>query len=241
MGSNPVEVQNFFHVNLQLLKLLITTVNIYLHLNLYFRSSRQFPYKSNILQTFKIWNYGVNLTNKDIQQNAKKYSSHTVFEQSFLRILYHVLPTGICSGQLISCIRRLAERRVPPLATCWGGYEDSYIGSRPIFCVHLNTWMKWNTEWRWWLLKLLITTATIISSFEKLFFRSSDHLHSMFDENIFGAFLHFFPSVLVRKSAYLSLLWVNSFIISPRLIMPKKQRNAMLLPEKRLPLYIEAT
>ena len=138
--------------------------------------------KSNILQTFKIWNYGVNLTKKDIQQNAKKYSSHTVFEQSFLRILYHVLPTGICSGQLISCIRRLAERRVPPLATCWGGYEDSYIGSRPIFCVHLNTWMKWNTEWRWWLLKLLITTATIISSFEKLFFRSSDHLHSMFDK-----------------------------------------------------------
>ena len=101
--------------------------------------------------------------------------------------------------------------------------------------------MKWNTEWRWWLLKLLITTATIISSFEKLFFHSSDHLHSMFDENIFGAFLHFFPSVLVRNSAYLSLLWVNSFIISTRLIMPKKQRNPTLLPEKRLPLYIEAT
>ena len=138
--------------------------------------------------------------------------------------------------QLTSCIRRLPERRVSPLATCWGGYnqlsnEDPYIG----------TWMKWNTEWRWWLLKLLITTATIISSSEKLFFRSSDHLHSKFDENIFGAFLHFFPSVLVRNSAYLSLLWVNSFIISPRLIMPKKQRNAMLLPEKRLPLYIEAT
>ena len=103
--------------------------------------------KSNILQTFKIWNYGVNLTNKDIQQNAKKYSTHTVFEQSFLRILYHVLPTGICSGQLTSCIRRLAERRVPPLATCLGGYnqlsnEDPYIGSRPICCVHLTR--EWN-------------------------------------------------------------------------------------------------
>ena len=28
-------------------------------------------------------------------------------------------------------------------------YEDPYIGSRPIFWVHLNPRKKWNLEWRW--------------------------------------------------------------------------------------------
>ena len=40
MVSNPVEVPKFFRVNLQLLKLQLPTGRTYLHLNLYFRSSR---------------------------------------------------------------------------------------------------------------------------------------------------------------------------------------------------------
>ena len=32
-------------------------------------------------------------------------------------------------------------------------YEDPYIGSRPIFWVHLNPRKKWNLEWRWYELR----------------------------------------------------------------------------------------
>ena len=39
MGLNPVQVPNFFWVNLQLLKLQLPLRRSYLHLNLYFRSS----------------------------------------------------------------------------------------------------------------------------------------------------------------------------------------------------------
>ena len=39
MGSSPVEVANFFRVNLQLLKLQLSLRRSYLHLNLHFRSS----------------------------------------------------------------------------------------------------------------------------------------------------------------------------------------------------------